>query len=158
MKGMYRKQKYSLSLSEIFSPNVGQNCSLKCMSIHITSLPRASSTSPDSWRPWSPPARFSCCFSGTRASSLLAFLSSSRGNRVHASLHHWVPPLMLPPNRTLPHFCAPPWPNSALLISQVPDQTLCPSRFPSWPSRRWGHGFSQNSVPLFPSMCYHCGL
>ena len=35
---MYLKQKYSLLLSEIFSPNIGQNGSLKCISIHITPL------------------------------------------------------------------------------------------------------------------------
>lgn len=76
------KQKYSLLLSEIFSPNIGQNGSLKCISIHVTSLPRASNITPDSWRPQSSLASFSCCFSGMRALSLLAFLSSSRGNCV----------------------------------------------------------------------------
>lgn len=93
-----------------------------------------------------------------RALSFLAFLSSSRGNRVYVSLHHWVLPLMLPPNRILPHLCAPPLLNSALLPSQLSAQTSCPSRFPSWPSRRCGHGFPQNSVLLFPSMYYHRGF
>lgn len=113
-----------------FFSNIGQNGSLKCMSIHkhpCLEPPTLPETPPEGLS--QSLAKFlPVTFSGMRAWNTGRFLSSSGGNCVC-----FLSPLVLPwyylQIGLLSHFCAPSLQNSALLTSQVSAQTSCPSRF-----------------------------